>query len=506
VSKIGGKHYDWREVTAADFILNAKLAACLLVRKKFKPGAKVLIIAHSSYWVLLMEFACLYAGLTVVPIYETASKRQVKSVVDQVNPCCGFIDSVRYESLLPKDLEVIGVQELVESTHGTRVNEKKLAERRPSNTDVAAMVWTAGMDGKRVGIEYTHEDFLKNVDTVSARLKGSGLNVDRYLSFLSFAHISPRIFLYAAISLGARVGVSPGVRHLLKDLADFKPTFIVSVPRVFDSLYAQILDSAPNHLLSLLIKWQIHRVTIGKTSPRLTRKVKQMFGGCLEGVFSSAIKADSRLLQTFTDFGVPAFDCYTSTEFKGVISMNVPKQNKIGTVGVPLEQFQVAVEDGEILIDGAKTGDLGAIDSDGFLSINGREKDVIILRNGRSVLPEPLQQALATDPMIEDVLVIGENRPYLAALISLNNQHKRKVLDDCGLDEDSIEGAVLIDRLVEKAIEKLNRLNSKDESILKYVILEDGFAKKDEFMTGSLLLKRDAVCKFYKQLINEVLY
>jgi long-chain acyl-CoA synthetase len=305
---------------------------------------------------------------------------------------------------------------------------------------------------------------------------------------------------------GGIVGITPGVREIIADLQEFRPHFFLSVPRVYDRLYAELVDNAPPSLFGMNYRRKLKLAFSDKVPTKFAEKIRELLGGQLHFTFTTAVKPDPQLIKFFTNLQIPSYDCYFVTEAKGIVAMNTTEHNRIGTVGQVLPHREVQIVDDVINVDGFATGDLGELDAQKFLTITGHKKDVIITSSGRSISPEPLQQALATDPIISDALVIGERRPYLTALIALNSEHVQKLMVDCNIDVDSVEGAVMIDKLVQKGVNNANKIAGEDEKIVRYAILEDGFPAYGEFISGSLKLRRDTLCKHYKQLINDVLY
>lgn len=522
----------WTPVTLEDFDLATTIVSYFITHKLgLKKGDILIVLARSSYWSLVLEFSCYRCGVIVAPIYETASSTQISSLMKRTGSVHVFLDSERHRSNVPKAAKVVSEQNLVEAVRDgedpvfLKKCQANLEKNAPKPDDVAAIMLSAGMDGTRVGVQYTHSDIIKNTLAVTKRLQESKVDMSRVLNLLSFANIAPKIFLYSAIYQGSTVGIAPGVREVLIDIHDFKPTFIVAVPRVFDRIYTSLLegnnnfDVQLNSVYDMIYKifrvfgynppWQralIRRTMHRKPSKRFCRRLRQMLGGNLRVAISTALKPNEQLMNFFNNIGVHTYDCYSVTELKGVVSLGTPLENKPGTVGKPLQEFDVTIEDDTIHVNGEKTGDLGELDDDGFLTIKGRDKDLIIISSGRRVLPEPIQQAIDVDPLIEDTLIIGEHRPYISAFIALDEENLKHTLDEAGIEMGSVEASVFVDKRVHRVIEDVNKHLPDEERIKRYLILEDGFTKDTKFVSGSMRLKRDALCKHYKDLINGVLY
>lgn len=509
---------DWTPVYKSDFWRDTAVLGYYLQHKLgIKKGETIVIMARSSYWTLLMEFACLRYNIIVVPVYETASKSQIYDVAQNANSKYIYLDTERHRDNCPSELYILCEQEIVEAINDSEnfISSQKIKPVIIKPSDPAFIMQSASMNKENKGVAYTHEDVMNNVLAVSERISRSKLDYSHYMSFLSLANIAPKVFLYSAIYLRSNVGICLGVREIMADLQSFRPTFIIGVPRVFDRIYSSLYERTnANSVLSMLgfdyfskvwRRLRVERVMRKKPSTSWRKKLRDKLGGRLSCVFSTALKPDEKLLKFFNNLGVSTCDCYSVTEFKGIVAFGLPDETTIGTVGKPLSGYNVNLVDGDVYVDGVRTGDLGELNEKGELTIRGRDKDVIIISSGHRILPEPIQQAIATDPIIEDVLIIGEHRPYLSALITLDREWLEKTLEDSGIELDSLNASVYIDRHIKHTIDRVNHDLPPHEHIERYLIIEDSFIKLGQ-VSGSLRLKRDTICKQYKDLINGVLY
>lgn len=522
----------WHQVTGTQLLLQVEKVAAALRQKGVRSGDLVMILARSTYYAVLVEFATYRLGAAVMPVYETSSSEQIARILDATPAKCIYVPSAKYAHNVPESAKQIRDDELRHTIMGQSTgtladagtvgqngisadtgvaapgqSAGSVLEKAPQPDTLAALMHTVNAKGEHISVRYTHADFMRNIVTAQQFIEAGGTDTRRYLSFLSLAHIAPKIFMYIALASGSVVGVTPGVRSILSDLQHFSPSYMMSVPRVYDRIYTDLVDSAPLSIFGAFFRRALKRAFEAEPDHAFVKKVRTLLGGNLSATFTTSIKPDPHLMQFFENVGVGAYDFYTVTESGGLIAMSAPKSNKPGHAGQVLQGNNVFLDaGGQLIVNDVQTGDIGEVDAQGFLSIKGREKEVLTVSSGQNVLPEPLQQSLATDPIIAEALVIGESRPYITALLALDETHVSKVLDENRVDEGSVEAAILLDKLVQKAVDTTNKTVSRGEQIRQYAILEEGFGKFSDLYTGSLRLKRNAACKHYKDLINEVLY
>ncbi|MDR2083165.1 MAG: AMP-binding protein [Candidatus Ancillula trichonymphae] len=508
----------WHSLTTHRFGLEVKAIANFLLSLGLKKGDKLVILARSTYETILIDFAAQLVGIVVAPVAETASKHQLLRILEDLSAPVAYAFNSHYAKNL-KDLKEDGYPLNIITAadlHSTVENTKKgdvlgidFNKYKPAPDDISSIVYTSGVDGMQLGCPITHKDLVGNVINSFNFFNSARTFVPkRYLNFLSLAHIVPRIFIYACIYGNIEIGITPGIRETFKDMQHFNPNFALVVPKVYDSWYREIVDLAPSKKIS---KWLYNRAIASARKEmareKFAKKIRSLFGGELCVTFSTGQKPDVELLKFFTNLGIGAYDCYGLTEVGGIVSMNLPYANKFKTAGrvIPGKTVEIT-EKNEIVVSSIRTGDLGEIDEDGYLTLKGRMREIIITSSGRNVTPEPMQQSLASDPIIENALVIGEGRPYISAIISIDRIHAEKLLSGCNLDFDSWEAKVLIDKFVQKAVNRTNHLVARDEQIKRYIILEDGFSHDDELISSSNKLRRNQVVQKYKDLIDSQLY
>jgi long-chain acyl-CoA synthetase len=380
------------------------------------------------------------------------------------------------------------------------------------------------MDGVSKAVTFTHGETVARSQELLEYITSQGsVNMYKALSFLSLAHISPRQFLFMYFLAGSRIVLTPGAKELITDIQASKPNITLWVPKVFDQLFAGLNEHKPRGFKG--IGWGKKLNALAKTNAKIGAKrdisaaqhgapidqkfaneVLEILGAKEMVVFSTGQLPDSHLLEFFKNISVDIYDCYGLTDRGGIVAANIPGASKIGTAGKPLPGREVEVREGAVFVDDVRTGDFGNIDDDGYLTIEGREREILILKSGKRILPEPIQQSLDADPIVDNSLIIGERRPWVAVMITLDKKYVAYLLEAEGRDAESIEARILIDKHVHKAVENVNKNLSKEEKIKRYLILEDGFDLQKDFASDSLRLKRDKICKKHKNMINEVLY
>jgi long-chain acyl-CoA synthetase len=506
----------WHALTAARFEVEVKIIAKFLLSLGLKKGDKLLILARSTYETVLLDFAAQMISVVVAPVSETSSAHQLEHIIANLKPACVYAFSERHAHNLPasKDanFQPITASDLhfaLENTQKLEVLEFDFTAYRPNCDDISSILYTSGVDGMQVGYPFTHRDLVENiVNSFNFLSSSKTFTAKRYLSFLSLSHIVPRIFIYACVYGRLEIGITPGIRAAFEDLQYFKPNFTLVVPRVYDSWYREIVDLAPKSGVRKLFYNRALKSARKETAKdNFAKKIQALLGGELCATFSTGQKPDLELLKFFANCGIGAYDCYGLTEVGGIVSMNLPYANKFKTAGrvIPGRTVEIGANN-EVIVSGVHTGDFGQLDADGYLTLSGRMRDIIITSSGKKITPEPMQQSLASDPIIDDALIIGENRPDICALIAIDRIHAEKILRDCNLDHDSWEGKVLLDKFVQKAVNKTNHLVSRDEQIRRYLILEDGFSRDDELISTSNRLRRTQVVEKYRDLIDKELY
>ncbi|MDC7121777.1 AMP-dependent synthetase/ligase [Cellulomonas fimi] len=558
-SQAGGP---WIPLTAREFDAEVVAVAKGLVAKGVQPGDRVGIMSRTRYEWSLVDWAAWRAGAVPVPLYETSSAEQVEWIltdsdvtllVVETRDHLAVVDEVRPATRL-RDVLVLddgAVDDLVAA--GADVPDDEIVRRRSlaSLGDVATIIYTSGTTGRPKGVELTHGNFYElTVNTVAGLQEVVAGEGARTLLFMPLAHVFARFIEVLCIPAGAVLGHTPDTRTLVEDLGSFRPTFILSVPRVFEKVYnsaeqkaaaggkgpifqraaktaivySRALDDPKGPSLWLRLQHKVADVLV-------LHKLRAALGGQAEWAISGGAPLGERLGHFYRGVGLKVLEGYGLTETTAPATVNRPGKTLIGTVGLPLPGTAIRIAaDGEVEIKGIqvftgyhanaqatdesladgwfRTGDLGALDDDGFLTITGRKKEIIVTAGGKNVAPTILEDRLRAHPLISQVVVVGDQRPFIGALITLDPEgvpgwlaaHGKPAMS---IDEARTDPDVLAS--IDKAVAKTNRAVSRAESIRKYRILDRDLTLADGYLTPKLSIRRAVVMKDFASDV-EALY
>ena len=542
----------WRDVTARQFADEVTALAKGLIAAGIHAGDRVAVMSKTRYEWTLADMALFSVGAVVVPIYETSSAEQVEWILSdsgaraafvETDEHVGIVESVRGD--IPAFTEVWqfegdGISKLVEA--GKDVGDDEVTKRRESSTldDLASIIYTSGTTGRPKGCQLNHRSFVTEVVELREGLDDLFNENTSTLLFLPIAHVFGRAIEIGALASGSTLGHTPDVKNLLEDLAEFKPTFVLAVPRVFEKVYntakqrahgsgkGKIFDraeavaiayseaTADGKSASLPLRLQhalFDRLVYGKLRAALG-------GNCVAAV-SGGAPLGARLGHFFRGIGVTIYEGYGLTETTAGVTVNRPDALRVGTVGRPVGGVTVRVaEDGELLFksplvfkgywqnedatretldpDGwFHTGDIGEIDDDGFVRITGRKKELIVTAGGKNVAPAVLEDRVRAHWLVSQCLVVGDQKPFIAALITIDPESFPRWLQEHGRPESTKVADVVDDedlrKEIQTAIDDANKAVSKAESIRKFTILPDDWTEAGGQLTPSMKLKRNVV-------------
>ena len=549
-SSVGGR---WRSMPARAFRDQVRQVAAGLVARGLEPGSAIGIMSHTSYEWTLLDFAAWEAGLVVVPIYETSSAEQARWILTDADVRLVVVEDVAMGTMLTSltatapelgDLQVLSIArgaitELMAAGRdigGSAYADLDARTGRLGSADPATIVYTSGTTGRPKGVELTHGNLIHlSVNTVAHVPEVLGAPEVRALLFLPLAHVLGRFVEIAIVCSPAGVlGHSPDVKNLVTDLASFRPTFVIAVPRVFEKIYNAAdarSTGAKQKVFRLAAKTAIaySRALDAPEGPsrglRAQRAVfdrmvfsrlRDLLGGRVGHVISGGGPLGERLGHFYRGAGVTVLEGYGLTETAAPCTVNLPDATRIGSVGPPLPGTSVKLDDdGEILIKGIglfrgyhnnpaataealddgwlRSGDLGSLDSEGFLWITGRKKELIVTAGGKNVAPAILEDRLRGHPLVSQVLVVGDGRPCIGALVTLDAEMLPLWLASHGLEDmDPVEAAQdpRIRAALERAVARANEAVSRAESIRTFTVLPGDFTVANGLLTPSLKVRR----------------
>jgi long-chain acyl-CoA synthetase len=550
----------WQDVTAAQFSAEVTAVAKGLVAAGIEAGDRVALMSHTRYEWTLIDYAIWVAGAVTVPVYETSSAEQAEWILTNSDARACFVETADYEQIIEgfRDqvpalkhvwrIEAGGAAESPLTGNGASVGDEIIAERASAAkaSDVATVIYTSGTTGRPKGCELTHENLLSDVRnaflgplTVIAGERDPGT-----LLFLPLAHVFARIIEVGCIEGGIVLGHWPDSGTLLPALASFRPTFILAVPRVFEKVYdgaerravserkgaifgraariaiaySQAMDAPGGPALGLRAQHLLFdRLVYGK--------LRAALGGRAHYAVSGGAALTERLLHFFRGAGVTVLEGYGLTETTGAATVNRPDRNKIGTVGQPLPGVAVKIaDDGEILMSGGNvfrgywqndaatketfaadgwfcTGDLGELDDEGFLRITGRKKEMLVTAGGKNVAPAVLEDRLRSHALISQTMVVGDGKPFIGALITLDPEAlgpwKERHGKPAGATIAELREDPDLIAAVQDAVDDANKAVSRAESIRKFRILDGDFTQKAGQLTVKLGIRRSVLMKDY---------
>jgi len=554
----------WEDVTASQFRHEVHALAKGFIAAGVQAGDRVALMSHTRYEWTLIDYALWTAGAVVVPIYETSSAEQAewilansaaRAVIAENDGFAGLIGGARdrlpaleHLWLLESDLPAL-------TAAGAEVPESTVAERAGSRgaADVATIIYTSGTTGRPKGCELTHGNllaavrnaFLGPLSAVHAAENASTL------LFLPLAHVFARVIEVGTLEAGIVLGHCADMANLLPELASFKPTFVLAVPRVFEKVYngaeARALADGKGKIFARATQTAVlysHALDSGRPGLRLRAehalfdrlvygKLRAALGGNAQFAISGGAALAPRLGHFFRGVGISVLEGYGLTETTAPVSVNRPERQKIGSVGQPIPGVAVRIaDDGEVLTRGASifpaywrdetatkdaftadgwyaTGDLGELDDEGFLTITGRKKEIIVTAGGKNVAPAVLEDRMRMHALISQCMVVGDGRPFVGVLVTIDPEAfgpwkarhgKPAVATVAELRDDPDLNAE-----VQAAIDDANKAVSRAESIKKFRILDGDFTQEQGHLSAKLGIKRSVLAKEFAADI-EALY
>ncbi|MDM8083603.1 AMP-dependent synthetase/ligase [Cellulomonas cellasea] len=540
----------WTPVTAAAFAAEVTAVAKGLVARGIEVGDKVAIMSRTRYEWSLVDFAVWAAGGVVVPVYETSSAEQVGWIFSDASVRLAVVETSAHAAVAQQGVGGLdGVLVIDEGGIGALIREgadvpdEEVARRTALATgdDLATIIYTSGTTGRPKGVELTHGNFVSLVLAAIGSL-GQICSVPgaRTLLFMPLAHVFARFISVLCVASGAVIGHTPDTRNLIADLAAFRPSFVLAVPRVFEKVYNSAEQKAGSGARLKLFRWAakvaitssraaddpagpsvVLRAQQALAGALVHRKLRTVLGGNLQYAISGGAPLGERLGHFYRGIGVLVLEGYGLTETTAPTTVNPPELLKVGTVGPPFAGTWVRTDDdGQILVKGPhvfrgyhnnpeataealvdgwfRTGDIGTLDADGYLRITGRSKEIIVTAGGKNVAPAVLEDRLRGHPLVSQVVVVGDGKPFIGALVTLDADMLSGWLASHGLPAMDVAAAAAHPQVVaaiNRAAERANAAVSRAESIRKVRILTLDFTEANGYLTPSLKVKRGVVLR-----------
>ena len=543
----------WQPVTAREVEEEVRATAKGLIAAGIQIGDRVAIMARTRYEWTILDFAIWYAGGCVVPIYETSSAEQVDWILNDSGSVGLIVETPTHKELvstvLPSHTKHVWVMtEDVLATlrnAGTNISDDEIERRRNAlvPSSLATLIYTSGTTGRPKGVQLTHSNFLSECGNVvegasDLFLKPGGST----LLFLPVAHVFGRMVQIGAIHAGLHLAhCSDPVGRLQPDMASFKPTFVLAVPRIFEKIYNGAEAKAEAAGKGKIFR-KAAEVAIAYSeakdkrgfNPLLTAKhalfdklvyskIRAAMGGSVEAAISGGAPLGVRLGHFYRGAGITILEGYGLTETTAGATLNLTKHLRVGSVGRPIPGNAVKIaEDGEVLIGGPivmrgywqndaanqevfdgqwfRSGDLGRLDDDGFLYITGRKKELIVTAGGKNVAPAVLEDRLRAHPLVSQCMVVGDNQPFIASLITIDQDMLKGWIaanNKSGATLETLRNDPDLIAVIQTAVDEANKAVSKAESIRKFTILPNDFTIAGGQLTAKLSLKRHVIGEQY---------
>jgi long-chain acyl-CoA synthetase len=558
------KNGEWVPVTTREFHAQVVALAKGLVAAGIAPGDKIGLMCKTRYEWTLIDFAVWFAGAVLVPVYETSSPTQVQWNLGDSGAVALFVETpdhfARFDEVHPElpnigsvwQIDLGDLDKLVAG--GVDVKDAEIDRRRniAVGDDMATLIYTSGSTGRPKGCVLTHANFVETSRNSAVALKEvlTHPNGASTLLFITTAHVFARFISVLCVHANVRVGHQSDTKQLLPALGSFKPTFLLAVPRVFEKVYNSAQQKAEAGGKGKIFDAAAHiavqhsqAVQSGAAIPLMMKvkfalfdrlvysKLRAAMGGNVVYAVSGSAPLGEHLGHFFHSLGIVILEGYGLTETTAPATVSLATRAKIGTVGPPLPGVSVRVmDDGEIEVKGVnvfteywknpeatretfnegwlRTGDIGSFDGDGFLTITGRKKEIIVTAGGKNVAPAALEDPIRANPLVGQVIVVGDQKPFISALVTLDpdmlpvwlNNNK----EDAGmtLTEASVNPAVRAE--IQRAIDHANQGVSRAESIRKFTLLDIELTEASGHLTPKMSIKRNIILRDFAETIDEM--
>ncbi|MEV0599343.1 AMP-dependent synthetase/ligase [Streptomyces sp. NPDC050315] len=558
--KVAGQ---WQDVTAAAFLAEVRAVAKGLIASGIGPGDRIGLMSRTRYEWTLLDFAIWSAGAVTVPVYETSSPEQIQWILGDSGAVACLVETPAHEAAVESvrdrlpalahiwQIERDAIARLHAAGDGMPDEEVDARSALADADSPATIVYTSGTTGRPKGCVLSHRAFFAECGNIVERLRPLFRTGDSsVLLFLPVAHVFGRLVEVASVMAPIKLGHVADIKHLTDELAAFKPTMVLGVPRVFEKVYntarakaqadgkgkifdkaadtaiaySRALDTPAGPSMSLKLKYKVFdRLVYGK--------LRAVLGGRATHAISGGAPLGERLGHFYRGIGFTVLEGYGLTESCAATAFNPWDRQKIGTVGQPLPGSVVRIaDDGEVLLHGEHlfttywnneqatadalsdgwfhTGDIGTLDEDGYLAITGRKKEILVTAGGKNVAPAVIEDRIRAHALVAECMVVGDGRPFVGALVTLDEEFLPRWATEHGKVGKSAEELAEDPELlaaVQRAVDDGNAAVSRAESVRKFRVLPTQFTEESGHVTPSLKLKRNVVAKDFAEDI-EALY
>lgn len=550
-----------RKITAAELQRQVEYISCGLVGLGIEAGDSVAILASTSMEWLLLDLSLLSIGAVTVPIYESDSATQIHHILEDAHVVQVFTATTQQAELVRSvapaftrsidSFDQGALRTIARAAKHVSIDDVRTRRSSLDSSSIATIIYTSGTTGVPKGVVLTHANFLATI--AGARQVVSDI-IDspdtRLLLFLPVAHVLARLVMHLVLSGAGVLGFSPNIKNLLPDIQSFKPSVLLVVPRVLEKVYNAASAKAGGGIKGKMFAWSakqartyalsqertfgpslLKKARHGIADALVLKKIRSILGQNLRYIVSGGAPLATDLAQFYSGMGITLLQGYGLSETTGPIAVQHVGKNPVGTVGLPLPgNFIKIAKDGEILVKGVSvmpgyyhlpdqthqvmpdgewfhTGDLGSISKSGQLSITGRKKELIVTAGGKNVSPEVLEDSLATHPLVANVIVVGDQRPFIGALFTLDAEMLPDWLRKHGLPRCSpLEAAQLpeVQASLQRAVDRANKAVSRAESIRKFRIIDASFTVENGYVTPSMKLRRGKVLHDFADEVDEL--
>lgn len=552
----------WREVSAQAFLEQVQDLARGFIASGIKPGDAVALMSRTRFEWVLIDFALWFAGAVSVPVYETSAPAQIEWVLSDSNSVALIVETADHQARFEKikqntpavkqvwKLDDDSLFKLVGLGKNVRIEEVETARSSRGLDDLATIIYTSGTTGRPKGCELLHRGFVDLSRNSQLELPEVVKQGQATLLFLPLAHVYARFISILCVHGGIKVGHQPDTKTVAAGMQSFKPHFLLAVPRVFEKVYNSAEQRAEaggkGNIFRKAVQVAIDysRALDSKKGPSIPLKLQHKFfdtlvykklraamGGNVKYAVSGGAPLGDRLGHFFRSIGLIVLEGYGLTETSAPAMIGRPSDAQIGKVGRVLPGCAVKIDDdGEILLKGSnvlrgywknpeataaaiqdgwfRTGDIGELDDQGFITITGRKKELIVTAGGKNVAPTALEDPLRASPIIAQAVVIGDQRPFVAALLSLDPEMLPVWLGNKGQKSDlslaqAAKNPVVLAELQRK-VDEVNQTVSNAEAIKKFAVIESELTEESGHLTPSMKIKREIVSRDFAPIIDEI--